>query len=456
MSIQQTVQAAIVTGGAYTPPPLGNYFYNGLSTAWFAQSNPQPDEVQTRYPDGSYNQTLSFNTQTYTVTNDLGNLPEIEVDMWIYPTSTGKTILIEQGQVEENVGYHYVMLEIDVLGSIRARSWPQSGGSALISPPITMNAWHHIYFRHSNGTARLEVDGQLVGTDSYARTQPGNSFLGIGVYSVTGITVNSRFEGKVDSVKIRGYNFTGSTYAGTHTQYRPVLQLELDANNENAYNPSVPDAWSDTSGNSRNATLYGSPSYNNGPLKFFTFDRASLQYGQIPNIGNLPRFTAEAIFRLSEPYTNIRSTAVIATTFDLADDGNIDYGYVNYCIGTNGNAEFNAYWHGQFFDGAVWRQAGTGFIGYANTWFHAVVTYDGQFLRFYKNGTQVGANELYSSPQANGGPIRIGRRWDGVPNQSDNYFPGDISEVRLWSGGMSPGDVGKLYINAVDRGYPGI
>jgi hypothetical protein len=459
VSIIQAVQAAVAGGGGPPPPPptLNNYFFQGASTAWGTQSqSPTPANQDTRYPNGATNQALYFNGLTWTLSQSLGLCNEIEVDMWIYPAANNCIIMTEQDNTVENTGYTYVMLEIDSSNQIRARSWPQNGGSALISAPITLNAWHHVYFRHSGGIARLEVDGALSGTDIYDRGAPGTTYLGIGTFSQTGITSSSRFQGKVDSVQFRSYNFVGSSWAGSNFQYRPSLMVELDANNGSAYNQNNPTVWNDTSGNGYNATLYNSPTYYSAGPNYFTFDRNSLQYGLVPNIGNLPRFTVEGLFRISEPYTNIRSTAVVATVFDLADDANIDYGYVNYCIGTNGNAEFNAYWYGQFFDGALWRQPNAGFVGYSNTWFHAVVTYDGETLRFYKNGTQIGSSVLYSTPQANGGPVRIARRWDGYDNQSDNYFPGDIGIVRIWANAMSPGDVQQRYAAAVNLGYPGI
>lgn len=458
MSIIQTLQGSILTNsGSPPPPPIeGIYYYNGGSTAWGTQLNMASQTI--RFSDGTSAPVLYFNTAAYTVSQSLNTCNDIEVDLWIYPMSNNRIIVTEQGQPDENTGYHYVMIEIDNTSRIRARSWPQTGMAAIISDPITLNAWHHIYFRHSSGQARLEVDGVLSGTDNYARTPPGVSHIGIGTYSVTGITNNNRFHGRTNFVQVRNFNFVGSSWAGSNLQYRPSLQFELDANNPNAYNVGTPTVWNDTSGNSNNCTLYGSPTYVNVGPNYFTFNRNSFQYGQIPTITGITRWTVEAVYRISEPYTNIRSTSVITTIYDLADGGATpDYGYVNYCIGTTGNAEFSANWYGQFFDNVVWRQTQGSFVGYANTWFHIIVTYDGENLQLYKNGSAVGAPGIYyDNTLANGGAIRIARRWDGVDSEVDNYFPGDIGIVRLWFGAMSPGDVLKQYNQAVSAGYPGI
>lgn len=464
MSIIQAVQASIQGQAGPPPPPptVGSYFFQGSNQSYLLQSNPTPANQPVIFPNGDSSSALTFNN-TWSVTQALGLCNDIEIDLWIYPTANNCIIVTEQDSTTENTGYTYAMIEIDSANCIRARSWPQSGNNAIISAPITLNAWHHIYFHHIAGQAYLEVDGVLSGTDSYSRAAPGNTYIGIGTFSVTAITTTNRYQGRIDTLQIRSVNFIGSSWAGSNLTYRPSIQFELDANNPGAYDINNPTVWSDTSGAGRNCALYGSPTYvpdgsaTGTPAAYFTFDRNSLQYGQIPNIPGMNRWTVEAVYRISEPYTSIRATSVVTTVFDLANGGPITYGYVNYCIGTNGNQEFTANWVGQYFDGGVWRTTNGIVPSYTNTWYHVIVTYDGQNLRVYKNGLEQGSASLTTAPSTDGGgPVRIARRWDGYDNQSDNYFPGDIGFVRLWYGAMSPGDVSKQYDQAVTRGYPQI
>lgn len=463
MSIVQTVQAAIVTGAPGEPPapqPVGVYAWNGAMTPWYSQSNPTPADSPVIFPDGFQSSALTF-SNTWTVSQNLGLCNEIEVQMWIYPTSNNCIIVTEQGQAAENTGYHYAMIEIDSSNRIKARSWPQNGPQALTSDPITINAWHHIYFRHSSGTARLEVDGVLVGTDNYARSAPGNSFIGIGSYSITGITSNNRYQGRIHNVQIRNYNFVGSAYAGSNTTYRPSIQFDLDANKN--YDPATPNIWHNSAFPAYDCTLYGSPTYvadgsaTGTPAAYWTFDRNNLQFGQIQNIPNINVWTIEGLYRLSASYSTINATAVITTIFDLDGGASPDYGVVNFCLGTNGDQVFNANWYGQFFAGGNWRKSIGSNVSYTNSWYHLMATYDGVYLQLYKNGQPLGSPAQFNiASSANGGAIRIGRRWDGADFSSDNYFPGDIAKVGLWYGAMSPGDVYKRYQEAVAQGYPQI
>lgn len=86
-----------------------------------------------------------------------------------------------------------------------------------------------------------------------------------------------------------------------------------------------------------------------------------------------------------------------------------------------------------------------------------MATYDGVNLQLYKNGQPLSTPANFNIvSSANGGAIRIGRRWDGADNATDNYFPGDIAKVALWYGAMSPGDVYQRYQEAVAQGYPQI
>jgi hypothetical protein len=78
----------------------------------------------------------------------------------------------------------------------------------------------------------------------------------------------------------------------------------------------------------------------------------------------------------------------------------------------------------------------------ANTWTHVVVTYDTTDLRFYVNGSLVATVQpgaVFFTTDASL-PLRI-----GVNVVNNEYFGGQLDEVRVYDRALTPGDVSQLY-----------
>lgn len=211
------------------------------------------------------------------------------------------------------------------------------------------------------------------------------------------------------------------------------LQLYLDAGNTTSYNGSGT-TWYDLSGNSRNATLVNTPTYDgatNGGL--FSFDDASFEYATAPNIGDLSTFTVETWCRVHKSLTG-KVTSVVTNQYDLSTK-------LNYSIGTN-RAPTSYNMSFGYFNGA-WRNV-DGFAVSLNTWYHLVGTYDGTTLKFYKNNA-LDTQLNYSGTPASGGGIRIARRWDDIDNNSINFFDGDISIVRIYNTPLNTTQIAQNY-----------
>jgi hypothetical protein len=211
------------------------------------------------------------------------------------------------------------------------------------------------------------------------------------------------------------------------------LLLYLDAGNDSSYNGSGT-TWYDLSGNSRNATLINTPTFDNttnGGL--FSFDDASYEHATIPDIGSQTVFSVEVWCRIHKTLTG-KVTSVITNQYNLSDR-------LNFSIGTNRAATSYNMSFGYFRSG--WNNV-NGFAASLNIWYHLLGTYDGTSLKFYKNGvidTQVSA----SATPASGGEIRIARRWDDVANNSVNFFDGDISIIRVYNKALTSTEVTQNY-----------
>lgn len=181
--------------------------------------------------------------------------------------------------------------------------------------------------------------------------------------------------------------------------------------------------WPDTSGNGYNATLYNSPTYNS---TYFSFGNTSTKYANVSNIGDLNRWTIEAWFRVTGNLSSKEATAVITTVFDIP--GVLNTGVINYVIGTPSSYS-NSLMVG-FFNGS-WHQC-TPFTPTVNAWYQVMGTYDGSVLRQYVNGVLNSSLNYVGVSSANGGDIRIARRWDATVDTL-HYFPGDVGIVRIYN-----------------------
>lgn len=78
----------------------------------------------------------------------------------------------------------------------------------------------------------------------------------------------------------------------------------------------------------------------------------------------------------------------------------------------------------------------------ADTWYHIAVTYDGNMMKTYVDGVQIGStySTTISIPTSTV-ELNIGRRSPPITSSSANYFTGGMDEVRIYNKGLTPGEV---------------
>lgn len=212
------------------------------------------------------------------------------------------------------------------------------------------------------------------------------------------------------------------------------LKFWIDAAQSNSY-PESGATWYDISTSQSNVTLYNSPTYSSsvtgGNIKFVP---ASTQYGDtVTNLGNMPKWTAEAWVKVNASLTG-QVTSAVTNQYNLSNA-------LNYSIGTNKSpADYNLCVG--FFDGA-WRNT-AGFVPVLDTWYQVVGTYDGTSLIQYVNGSANGSPLSYSGTPGSGGVTRIARRWDDT-TASTNLFPGDIAVVRIYNRALTADEVSQNF-----------
>ena len=81
-----------------------------------------------------------------------------------------------------------------------------------------------------------------------------------------------------------------------------------------------------------------------------------------------------------------------------------------------------------------------------SNWHYAVLTYDGSALRLYADGVQIGWRPISATPDNTGvQPLRIGAN----SQASNNYFKGQIDEVRVWKQALFATEVADQYLSGI-------
>ena len=444
MSILQAIVATANSTKTPDPSTAGQFYFNGTLTSWADFSTtPYPGYHNQAFPSGGSDNVYDFNANSYITTPSLGSLPHIWINIWFYPTTYDSVLLSEN---DPNGGYYTSLLEIGSSGYMNAGSWPHDSAITSVGT-VRLAQWNHVYF-YSDGTkTHFELNGVASADVTTTREQPGNTYLNIGSTQPTHFVTGNRFAGYVctNDFMVSG-TAMGSSYNDTKLKFQvvPVMSLFADSYSGTGV------AWPDSSGYNHGASLVNAPAYHSTTPKYFTFDKASTQYVQGPDVGNLSRWSVESWFRLSEPLSSAGVTSVITTTYDEYQgyhSGVINYTMSNYrdTGGVVGNYLTIGFYNG------TWHTT-EGFIPEVGRWYHVVGAYNGSSLTQWVDGEILSGINLSEYTSANGGAVRVGRRWDG-PAEAQYYFPGDIAMAKIYSGAVLNDDVVAFY-NATKDNYP--
>ena len=357
------------------------------------------------------------------------------IEFWIYSTDNST----QQSFVSTNVpGLNF---------------WKYPGTGQLIlddgqygQPPIdayiSVNTWTHLAIVRNGdiGATAVYKDGILVGS-SVGPYGPLNSTLYIGNYAgsqfyYTGYMSNFRY---VSGVAVYTNNFIPSTNQLTSVQGANVNG-----------SPSSAISGSQTK-------LLLNTQYNNGT---YLLDSSSNHYNvlgpnmPVPSAANPFEPTGSLSFNGSNNVVYVESnTEFEFGTGDFTTEGwyywntfdnNADSGLILLGTGANGGADYSAWWMRYYSSGFLswYRYDGTSEIQYTfpitlNTgqWYHIACTRSGTDLRFFVNGTQVGAAQTCTTDYTivNSDPLQIGKANTGN-SPGIHYFNGYASNIRVVKG----------------------
>ena len=217
------------------------------------------------------------------------------------------------------------------------------------------------------------------------------------------------------------------------------LLIWLDAAQSSSYSGSGTN-WQNLNTTIANATLYNTPTFNSTDSGgIFNFNKNSYEFAELPYLGDFTNWTVEAWAKVNSSLSG-QVTSVVCGQFDLVNR-------LNFSIGTN-RAPTSYNLCAGFFDGA-WHNT-IGFSPTLDTWYQLVGTYDGSVIKFYINGS-MNSFLNYVGNSYSGGTIRIARRWDESATNSINFFPGDISLIRIYERALSADEISQNFNSARRR-----
>ncbi|REJ84476.1 MAG: T9SS C-terminal target domain-containing protein [Bacteroidetes bacterium] len=314
--------------------------------------------------------------------------------------------------------------------------------------PICMFRWYHAAVTYDGNTLRLYLDGNIENS-VVVNALPQSSSI---QHAALGAALNSAgvpagaFAGKIDEARIWNYA-------------RSAAEINASRNLELGATPGLVGRWALNEGLGLTASNSGSASTVNGTLingplwskgspfsSLNGISNTSVEFdgtNSYVNLGNpaslsLNTFTLEAwIMRKGNGISTFtgafNAVPLIAKGREESNANNRD---INYFLGIEQGTNFLAADYeegtGQYQPGRNHPLTGTTPLA-LNTWYHVAVTFDGDMMRLWLNGTL--DNQLYTPflPQsASIQPASIASALysSGAPG---GFFDGMIDEVRIWN-----------------------
>lgn len=306
---------------------------------------------------------------------------------------------------------------------------------------LSLNRWYHFLntrsYNGTNTTLTTYINGTLSNQSTYsgAPSVYGGTWT-LGNWDVS-VGASYPFYGDISGVKFYTKALTLTEVKQNYFQSNIIqdgLVFMLDANNLVSYPKSGTSTYSLTG--SDVGTLLNGVGYSNSNGGAFSFDGVD-DYILGTDTYNLSNFTAEIwVYPTAKP-PGATYPSAISTTYPGTNST------VNYAIGWYNGGDV---WFGGFYNASSggWHEI------YVpppsiNTWHHYSLTYNGSIMIFYHNGVVEGTFNT-TDTAGGGGPIRIGRRWD-----AGDYFPGNISNAKVYNKALSPSEVQQNYQATKDK-----
>lgn len=365
--------------------------------------------------DGSTNKVIISNSSSLNISGST-----ITVSVWFKASNlSGKKILLTKG----SYGYHWNYgIGFDNYNLMFRHD---NGDITSTAVSVSLNTWHNFTGVYSGGNNYYYFDGVLIDTksDQGWSEQLGDKQLTIGAaYTLNSGIYSEFFSGLIDDIRIYNRALSQTEISKLYSSGQ-VSRKQVSNSGLVGYwsmNEGSGTKISDSSGNGVGGTITGATWVNGKRGKALSFDGISNKVsGGDVTVGQFMTISAWIKKNTSTGQKSFFSNrgGVGAVYFGLQQDRIFFY---NNSGGPS----------------PVLSNFGALKIG---EWQHVVGTSDGSTTIFYVNG-----EEVFSAPQtrfSSTGTFGIG--WD--PGLGNEYWDGEIDDVRVYSRTLSPVEVKNLY-----------
>ncbi len=316
---------------------------------------------------------------------------------------------------------------------------PTAYGTLLRSPSsISESAWHQVVFTFAGaGQAQsIFLDGKLLSKNIASDSV---------VYDNSPWTIGAQFEsqklsyffdGNIDDVRIYNRALSDAEVKALYDYESTPPDNSFITNGLVAYYPFNGNA-NDESGSGNNGVLKGSAAFvNSSSLSqgVLSLDGAS---GYVDAQG--PQISQYMTVSGWINYNRLTSWGGLG----LVTQGSDIEAAMNWHIGLNQDIPCRLRPH--ITVGGKWIVFNCATVLKSNQWYQVTMSYDGSFVKGYVNGVLDGSVAASGEFKTTSGNLRIGSYAPVNGTASKSYFPGLLSDIRIYNRALSDGEVKALY-----------
>ena len=394
---------------------------------------------------------------------DMGSGETVTLEGWFRTpdiTSGTRTLISKEEATGADGGYR---VELDSGGFIRFgidnenTSFPSD--SITTSTAFDDNKWHHFAAVKNGSTSiTLYIDAISIGTDSSIQNDVSNNdtfYIG----SYFDVSASNGFSGFIDEVKVYRSARTQAEINADYTGVTPSRGTSASFGPDQSYLSSgLVGYWKmEEAGDATRLDSSG----NGNTLTESASDTIAQVAGKFGNAGDFEKGDTEYLAVTDASQSGLDLTQSLTFSFWLNVESNTDSGGTyegiitkastsnwSYGVATNENNS-NSLRFMLDNDGNAGGGDDIDITSAANIyslgeWNQFTITYDGQYVRLFKNGLEhTGGNFPYSTNISiyNGSAdFRLGN-WES----QTGYYDGILDEVRIYNRTLSPAEVAKLY-----------
>ncbi|MDE1845720.1 MAG: hypothetical protein KGH53_00330 [Candidatus Micrarchaeota archaeon] len=368
------------------------------------------------------------------------------ISLWVRPNATSGVILSELGQTAPNTNWHDSWLEL-VNGNVYMRIWAL--GCQLLGK-INTNTWTNVAMTYNGAVLTGYINGASTNTISYTRQVPAGGttamFYPLGTPDLTNCGSGLSYSGGIANYQFYSNSLSQIQIASLYAA--GLSSSPISGQNAQLWYPLNGDT-NDYSGNSYNASMYGSTSFaplaasiskqqlssgNIGKILTPSFNGASsyIKVGNVTKINSISNWSVS--FWMNSTATTNYKNSLDANFVPAANNagprfeqgGSGGSNSLNLIVGTSAG-NYNVYTYSNVIGQKVW--------------YNVVSSRNGNTITGYLNGVLVfnASNTKWPSGFAN---LTLGR---GFANSADRWFSGNLSNIQIYNQTISAQQALQIY-----------